>query len=153
MNNSAIPDFDKYDEGLGGAIYVNSTNANIENSNFLFNTARNGSAIYYDKFGKKLRLSNNTLYQNQAWVYLLPIFAKDIYYGDVEVIKSIIHGGNNIGKYGDLAVSNAIYNAAEYSNIQIDGEYPVNGATNMGILYDNLIIFGRKDIIDSILNE
>ena len=137
MNNSAIPDFDKYDEGLGGAIYVNSTNANIENSNFLFNTARNGSAIYYDKFGKKLRLSNNTLYQNQAWVYLLPIFAKDIYYGDVEVIKSIIHGGNNIGKYGDLAVSNAIYNAAEYSNIQIDGEYPVNGATNMGILYQD----------------
>lgn len=151
-NNSAIPDFDRYDEGLGGAIYVNSTNANINNNVFFFNTARNGSAIYYDKYGEKLTVSNNVMYQNQAWVYWLPIYAKDIYYGDSENIGAVIHGGNNIAKYGDLAVSNAIYNAADYVKIQVDGEYPVDGATDMGVLYQddreynmNILLTVEKD--------
>ena len=86
-NNSAIPDKDKYNEGLGGAIYVNSTNTNIENNEFYYNTARNGSAVYLDKFSEKSIFVNNTMYQNQAWVYALPIFANDIYYGDSEEIK------------------------------------------------------------------
>lgn len=136
-NNSAIPDYDKYDEGLGGAVYVNSTNAFIQNNDFSFNTARNGSAIYYDKFGQNLKLANNNMSQNQAWVYYLPIFADNIYYGDDEKITTIIHGGNNIAKYDNLALSNAIYNAADYSNIEIDGEHPVNGATDTGILYQD----------------
>ena len=136
-NNSAIPDKDKYNEGLGGAIYVNSTNTNIENNEFYYNTARNGSAVYLDKFSEKSILVNNTMYQNQAWVYALPIFANDIYYGDSEEIKSIIHGGNNIAKYNNLAVSNAIYNAASYSKIKIDNENPINGATNDGRLYQD----------------
>ncbi|WP_295113012.1 hypothetical protein [uncultured Methanobrevibacter sp.] len=137
MNNSAIPDVNKYNEGLGGAIYVKSTNTNIENNDFYYNTARNGSAIYLDKSSEKSILLNNTMYQNQAWVYALPIFAKDIYYGDSEIIKSIIHGGNNIAKYNNLAVSNAIYNAASYSKIKIDNENPINGATNDGRLYQD----------------
>ena len=136
-NNSAIPDKDKYNEGLGGAIYVNSTNTNIENNEFYYNTARNGSAVYLDKFSEKSIFVNNTMYQNQAWVYALPIFANDIYYGDSEEIKSIIHGGNNIAKYNNLAVSNAIYNAASYSKIKIDNENPINGATNDGRLYQD----------------
>ena len=137
MNNSAIPDYDKYDEGLGGAVYVNSTNATIQSNTFFFNTARNGSAVYYDKSGKNLILKNNTLYQNQAWVYQLPIFADNIYYEDSEKITVIIHGGNNIAKYGDLAVSNAVYNAADCSSIEIDGESPIGGATDSGVLYQD----------------
>ena len=137
ISNDAIPDVEKLDDGLGGAIFINSTQATVKNNDFYYNTARNGSAIYYDKYGSKLTLSNNTLYQNQAWVYALPIYAHDIYYGEVEHLKSIIHGGNNIAKYGDLAVSNAIYNAAGISNIEIDGETPVLGATTSGHLYQD----------------
>ena len=101
------------------------------------NTARNGSAIYFDKHGVEFKLKNNTLYQNQAWVYHLPISAHDIYYGDVENIQSVIIGGNNIADYDNLDVSNAIYNAANFDKIEIDGENPVSGATNSGKLYQD----------------
>ena len=136
-SNQAIPDVDKLDDGLGGAIYINSTKAVIDNNEFYLNTARNGSAIYYDKYGTKLNLIGNTFYQNQAWVYRLPIFAEDIYYGESEVIGSTIYGGNNIAKYGILAVSNAIYNAANNRFIEINGETPVLGATTNGHLYQD----------------
>ena len=135
--NEAIPDVNKLDDGLGGAIYVNSTKVLAQDNIFKFNTARNGSAIYFDEDGVEFILKNNTLYQNQAWVYHLPIFAQDIYYGDVENIKSVIHGGNNIADYDNLAVSNAIYNAADYNKIEIDGESPVFGATMSGELYQD----------------
>ncbi len=136
-NNDAIPDVNKLNDGLGGAIYINSTQAFVEYNEFYFNTARNGSAIYYDKCGNHLKLTHNTFYQNQAWVYALPIYAEDIYYGDVEKVGSVIHGGNNIAKYGNLAVSNAIYNAADNNLIKIDGEIPVLGATDSGQLYQD----------------
>ena len=135
--NDAIPDVSKLNDGLGGAIYVNSTRAFVEDNVFKFNTARNGSAIYFDENGVEITLKNNTLYKNQAWVYHLPIFAQDIYYGDKEHIKSIIYGGNNIADYDNLAVSNAIYNAADYDKIEIDGESPVSGATMSGELYQD----------------
>ncbi|WP_298501802.1 hypothetical protein [uncultured Methanobrevibacter sp.] len=137
ISNEAIPDVKKLDDGLGGAIYINSTQARVENSEFYYNTARNGSAIYYDKKGTNLKLENNVLFENQAWVYALPIYANDIYYGQTEQIGSVIHGGNNIGKYGDLSVSNAIYNAADNLYIKIDGENPVLGATTSGHLYQD----------------
>ena len=136
-SNHAIPDADKLDDGLGGAIYINSTKAVIDNNEFYLNTARNGSAIYYDKYGTKLKLTGNTFHQNQAWVYRLPIFAEDIYCGESEVIGSTIYGGNNIAKYGDLAISNAIYNAANNQFIEINGETPVLGATTNGHLYQD----------------
>ncbi len=135
--NEAIPDVNKLNDGLGGAIYVNSTKVLAQNNVFMYNTARNGSAIYFDEHGVEFKLKNNTLYQNQAWVYHLPISAHDIYYGDVENIKSVIVGGNNIADYDNLAVSNAIYNAANYNNIEIDGEHPVSGATMSGELYQD----------------
>ena len=135
--NEAIPDVTKLNDGLGGAIYVNSTKALAQNNIFKLNTARNGSALYYDKYGVEFKLINNTLYQNQAWVYALPIQARDIYYGDVETIKSVIYGGNNIADYDNLAVSNAIYNAADFDKIEIDGQHPVSGATNSGKLYQD----------------
>ena len=135
--NDAIPDVSKLNDGLGGAIYVNSTRAFVEDNVFKFNTARNGSAIYFDENGVEFTLKNNTLYKNQAWVYHLPIFAYNIYYGDIENIKSIIYGGNNIADYDNLAVSNAIYNAADYDKIEIDGESPVSGATMSGELYQD----------------
>ena len=137
VSNEARPDYNKLNDGLGGAIYINSTRANVCNSEFYYNTARNGSAIYYDKYGNELSLNNNTLFENQAWVYLLPIYANDIYYGQTEKLRSVIHGGNNIAKYNNLAVSNAIYNAADYSHLSIDGESPLNGATNSGQLYQD----------------
>ena len=137
ISNDAIPDVSKFNDGLGGAIYINSTRALVQNNEFFYNTARNGSAIYYDKSGIDLKLQNNTLYQNQAWVYALPIYAEDIYYGETEKVGSIIHGGNNIGKYGDLAVSNAIYNAANKDHVSIDGETPVMGANDKGHLYQD----------------
>ena len=135
--NEAIPDVTKLDDGLGGAIYINSTKALAQNNVFKLNTARNGSAIYFDKHGVEFKLKNNTLYQNQAWVYHLPISAHDIYYGDVENIQSVIIGGNNIADYDNLDVSNAIYNAANFDKIEIDGENPVSGATNSGKLYQD----------------
>ena len=137
ISNEAIPDYNKLNDGLGGAIYINSTQANIVNSDFYYNVARNGSAIYYDKHGRELNLKNNTLFENQAWVYHLPIYANDVYYGETEEFKAIIYGGNNIAKYNNLAVSNAIYNAADYTSLTIDGESPVKGATNNGKLYQD----------------
>ena len=137
ISNDAIPDVDRLDDGLGGAIYINSSQASIKNNSFRLNTARNGSAIYYDREGKKLTLENNELFQNQAWVYELPIHAEDIYYGDSEEIKVILFGGNNIGDFDNLAVSNAIFNAANNANIVIDGENPVSGATDSGELYQD----------------
>ena len=135
--NEAIPDAAKIDDGLGGAIYVDSSQALIKYNSFRFNTARNGSAIYYDESGEKLTLENNELYQNQAWVYWLPVRAEDIYYGDTEHVNVTLFGGNNIADYDNLAVSNAIYNAAGNANIVIDGEYPISGATDTGELYQD----------------
>lgn len=146
--NEAIPDADKIDDGLGGAIYVDSSQALIQNNSFRFNTARNGSAIYYDESGKKLTLENNELYQNQAWVYQLPIRAEDIYYGDTEHVNVTLFGGNNIADYDNLAVSNAVYNAAGNTNIVIDGEYPLYGATDTGELYQD----GREYNINVLLS-
>ncbi|WP_407374145.1 hypothetical protein [Methanobrevibacter sp.] len=152
VSNDAIPDVEKLDDGLGGAIYINSTRASINNNEFYYNTARNGSAIYYDKTGSELKLTDNTLYQNQAWVYALPIYAHDIYYGETEKIGSIIHGGNNIAKYGNLSVSNAIYNAADNQYLEIDGETPVLGATTNGHLYQDDREYGM-DILMTVTYE
>ena len=137
ISNSAVPDVDKLDDGLGGAIYINSSRASVKDSSFKFNTARNGSAIYYDKYGENLTLENDELFQNQAWVYGLPISAEDIYFGDTEEIKVTLFGGNNIADYDNLAVSNAIFNAADNVNILIDGESPIDGATDSGELYQD----------------
>ena len=137
ISNNAIPDFDKRQDGLGGAIYVDSSQTRISNNYFMYNTARNGSAIYYGKSGERLTLMNNTLIQNQAWGYELPISAKDIYYGDVEKIKVVFYGGNNIADFDNLDVSNAIYNSVGNNKIVIDGEFPVSGATNSGKLYQD----------------
>ncbi len=136
-SNEAIPDASKLNDGLGGAIYVNSTKVLAQNNEFKLNTARNGSAIYFDSHGVQFNLVNNTLYQNQAWVYKLPIYAHDIYYGETENIKSVIYGGNNIADFDNVNVSNAIYNAAENDKIKIDGENPVLGATSTGELYQD----------------
>ncbi|WP_458453653.1 hypothetical protein [Methanobrevibacter sp.] len=137
ISNHAIPDISKFNDGLGGAIYINSTQASLLRNNFVYNTARNGSAIYYDKSGNHLMMNNNVLYQNQAWVYALPIHNQDIYYGDSEEIKVILYGGNNIGNYKNIGVSNAIYNAADNEELEIDAQIPVNGATNDGKLYQD----------------
>ncbi|WP_458403426.1 hypothetical protein [Methanobrevibacter sp.] len=152
ISNDAIPDKSKLDDGLGGAIFINSTNAHVENNEFYYNTARNGSAIYYDESGRNLKLISNTLYQNQAWVYALPIYAEDIFYGETENIGSVIHGGNNIAKYGDLAVSNAIYNAANNEYIVVDGEHPVSGATTSGHLYQDDREY-NMDILLTVVHE
>lgn len=93
--NEAIPDAKKLDDGLGGAIYVNSSSATINKNIFNNNIARNGSAIYYDKSGLNCVISDNAMAENQAWVYALPICAKNIYYGDDCEVSATIFGGNN----------------------------------------------------------
>jgi len=137
VSNHAVPDEDRFNDGLGGAIYVNSTSTTVFSNRFEYNTARNGSAIYYDKKGEDFILMNNILFENQAWVYQLPIHSNDIVYGETEKIKVILYGGNNIAKYNNLAVSNAIYNAASHDKIEVDSEIPVSGATDDGRLYQD----------------
>ena len=137
VSNDAIPNVTKLNDGLGGAIYIDSPHATIIDNEFKYNTARNGSAIYYEKTGEGLNLENNSLFENQAWVYQLPIEVKDIYYQDRENINVVIYGGNNIANYENLAISNAIYNAAGHSEIMIDGENPLFGATMSGELYQD----------------
>ena len=136
-HNTAIANPKVKNDGLGGAIYINGTLDTVNNNIFEYNVARNGSAIYYDKSGKDLNITDNVMSKNQAWVYELPICATDIYYGETEKIGAVIFGGNNIGDYDNLAVSNAIYNAASNRYIKIDGETPVYGATNTGQLYQD----------------
>ncbi|WP_296887260.1 hypothetical protein [uncultured Methanobrevibacter sp.] len=136
-HNTAIANPNVKNDGLGGAIYINGTLDTINNNIFEYNVARNGSAIYYDKSGKDLKITNNVMTKNQAWVYALPIYARDIYYGETERIGAVIYGGNNIGDYDNLAVSNAIYNAAPNRYIKVNGETPVYGATNSGQLYQD----------------
>ncbi|MCR5026006.1 MAG: DUF11 domain-containing protein [Methanobrevibacter sp.] len=136
-SNVAIADPEVNDDGLGGAIYINGTSDQIKNNVFEYNVARNGSAIYYDKCGEDLTIANNEMHQNQAWVYALPVYARDIYYGENENIGAIIYGGNNIGDYDNLLVSNSIYNAALSRNIKVNGETPVSGATSSGRVYQD----------------
>ena len=135
--NEAIPDVKKLNDGLGGAIYINSSAATVNNNTFNYNVARNGSAIYYDKYGLNCVISDNRMSENQAWVYELPVYAKDIYYGENGEISATIFGGNNIAKYGDLSVSNAIYNAAKQDKIKVNDETPILGAVDNGKLYQD----------------
>ncbi len=137
ISNEAIPDFNKKDDGLGGAIYIDSSLAFVKDNVFRLNVARNGSAIYYDENAEKLTLENNELFHNQAWVYWLPISSENIYYGNSEEIKVTLYGGNNIADYDNLAVSNAIYNAADVTNIIVDNEFPLMSARNDGKLYQD----------------
>jgi len=128
--NEAIPDAKKLDDGLGGAIYINSSSATINKNIFNNNVARNGSAIYYDKSGLNCIISDNAMAENQAWVYALPIYAKSIYYGEDCEVSATLFGGNNIAKYNDLFVSNAIYNNAKQDKIKVNGETPILGAVD-----------------------
>lgn len=135
--NEAIPDAKKLDDGLGGAIYINSSSATINKNIFNNNVARNGSAIYYDKSGLNCIISDNAMAENQAWVYALPIYAKSIYYGEDCEVSATLFGGNNIAKYNDLFVSNAIYNNAKQDKIKVNGETPILGAVDNGKLYQD----------------
>ena len=147
--NEAIPDVKKLDDGLGGAIYINSSAATINKNTFNNNVARNGSAIYYDKSGLNCVISDNAMAENQAWVYALPISAKNIYYGENCEISATIFGGNNIAKYNDLFVSNAIYNNAKQDKIKVNGETPILGAVDNGKLYQDSREY-NMDVLENI---
>ena len=150
--NEAIPDAKKLDDGLGGAIYVNSSSATINKNIFNNNIARNGSAIYYDKSGLNCVISDNAMAENQAWVYALPICAKNIYYGDDCEVSATIFGGNNIAKYNDLFVSNAIYTNAKQDKIKVNGETPILGAVDNGKLYQDSREY-NMDILLTVTHE
>lgn len=150
--NEAIPDAKKLDDGLGGAIYVNSSSATINKNIFNNNIARNGSAIYYDKSGLNCVISDNAMAENQAWVYALPICAKNIYYGDDCEVSATIFGGNNIAKYNDLFVSNAIYNNAKQDKIKVNGETPILEAVDNGKLYQDSREY-NMDILLTVTHE
>lgn len=150
--NEAIPDAKKLDDGLGGAIYVNSSSATINKNIFNNNIARNGSAIYYDKSGLNCVISDNAMAENQAWVYALPIYAKSIYYGEDCEVSATLFGGNNIAKYNDLFVSNAIYNNAKQDKIKVNGETPILGAVDNGKLYQDSREY-NMDILLTVTHE
>lgn len=150
--NEAIPDAKKLDDGLGGAIYINSSSATINKNIFNNNVARNGSAIYYDKSGLNCIISDNAMAENQAWVYALPICVKNIYYGDDCEVSATIFGGNNIAKYNDLFVSNAIYNNAKQDKIKVNGETPILGAADNGKLYQDSREY-NMDILLTVTHE
>nr|WP_303211984.1 hypothetical protein [Methanobrevibacter smithii] len=152
MANEAIPDVKKLDDGLGGAIYINSSSATINKNIFNSNVARNGSAIYYDKSGLNCIISDNAMAENQAWVYALPIYAKSIYYGEDCEVSATLFGGNNIAKYNDLFVSNAIYNNAKQDKIKVNGETPILGAVDNGKLYQDSREY-NMDILLTITHE
>ncbi|MDL2246570.1 DUF11 domain-containing protein [Methanobrevibacter sp. OttesenSCG-928-K11] len=137
LYNEAIPNPLKINDGLGGAIFINGSEAVIEINTFKFNTARNGSAIYFDKSGEKIIINDNIMFNNQAWVYLLPILTESVYYGEDTKTEVIIHGGNNIGNVNNLEISNAIFNGANYKEITVNHENPVYSATDSGILYQD----------------
>lgn len=152
MANEAIPDVKKLDDGLGGAIYINSSSATINKNIFNSNVARNGSAIYYDKSGLNCIISDNAMAENQAWVYALPIYAKSIYYGEDCEVSATLFGGNNIAKYNDLFVSNAIYNNAKQDKIKVNGETPILGAVDNGKLYQDSREY-NMDILLTVTHE
>lgn len=152
MANEAIPDVKKLDDGLGGAIYINSSSATINKNIFNNNVARNGSAIYYDKSGLNCIISDNAMAENQAWVYALPVYAKSIYYGEDCEVSATLFGGNNIAKYNDLFVSNAIYNNAKQDKIKVNGETPILGAVNNGKLYQDSREY-NMDILLTVTHE
>lgn len=152
MANKAIPDVKKLDDGLGGAIYINSSSATINKNIFNNNVARNGSAIYYDKSGLNCIISDNAMAENQAWVYALPIYAKSIYYGEDCEVSATLFGGNNIAKYNDLFVSNAIYNNAKQDKIKVNGETPILGAVDNGKLYQDSREY-NMDILLTVTHE
>lgn len=152
MANEAIPDVKKLDDGLGGAIYINSSSATINKNIFNNNVARNGSAIYYDKSGFNCVISDNAMAENQAWVYALPVYAKSIYYGEDCEVSATIFGGNNIAKYNDLFVSNAIYNNAKQDKIKVNGETPILGAVDNGKLYQDSREY-NMDILLTVTHE
>lgn len=152
MANEAIPDVKKLDDGLGGAIYINSSSATINKNIFNNNVARNGSAIYYDKSGLNCIISDNAMAENQAWVYALSIYAKSIYYGEDCEVSATLFGGNNIAKYNDLFVSNAIYNNAKQDKIKVNGETPILGAVDNGKLYQDSREY-NMDILLTVTHE
>jgi hypothetical protein len=112
--NNAIPDYDKLDDGLGGAFMVTGENTTVLDSLFDYNTARNGSAIYNN--GNGVQINNTSFHDNQAWIYWIPTFHNET------AIYSTLYGGNNI--------LNAIYNNGSFSSISINGSNPVDGAEN-----------------------
>lgn len=152
MANEAIPDVKKLDDGLGGAIYINSSSATINKNIFNNNVARNGSAIYYDKSGLNCIISDNAMAENQAWVYALPVYAKSIYYGEDCEVSATLFGGNNIAKYNDLFVSNAIYNNAKQDKIKVNGETPILGAVDNEKLYQDSREY-NMDILLTVTHE
>ena len=110
-SNNAIPHPENTNQGLGGAVYILGDFNNIAYCEFMYNTARNGSAIY--SRGSNLTIEDDRFIQNQAWSYILGILAipQISYYSPTNKVSvNITHvGGDNI--------INAIYNDGISTNI------------------------------------
>ena len=83
---------------MGGAIFINGNNNEVSYSEFEYNTARNGSAIY--NRGNQFVLRDDSFDNNQAWSYLLNAYADPelSYYSKDNTVKvEIIHiAGDNL---------------------------------------------------------
>ena len=98
IDNHAIPNEEDHEYGLGGAIFINGNNNEVSYSEFEYNTARNGSAIY--NRGNQFVLRDDSFDNNQAWSYLLNAYADPelSYYSKDNTVKvEIIHiAGDNL---------------------------------------------------------
>ena len=98
IDNHAIPNEEDHEYGLGGAIFINGNNNEVSYSEFEYNTARNGSAIY--NRGNHFVLRDDSFDKNQAWSYLLNAYADPelSYYSKDNTVKvEIIHiAGDNL---------------------------------------------------------
>ncbi|WP_369333923.1 hypothetical protein [uncultured Methanobrevibacter sp.] len=98
IDNHAIPNEEDHEYGLGGAIFINGNNNEVSFSEFEYNTARNGSAIY--NRGNGFVLNDDSFENNQAWSYLLNAYADPelSYYSKNNTVKvEIIHiAGDNL---------------------------------------------------------
>ena len=119
-SNNAHPNPNNANQGLGGAIYILGNYNDIAYCEFMYNTARNGSAIY--SRGSNLTIEDDRFIQNQAWSYILGIEAipKVSYYSPTNKIRvNITHvGGDNIinSIYNDGVSSNIIFKNVTYSH-------------------------------------
>ncbi|MBR1611162.1 MAG: hypothetical protein IJ672_06745, partial [Methanobrevibacter sp.] len=151
------------DDGLGGAVFIEADNNNVTSSEFDWNVARNGSAIYNDASGSYFE--NDTLIKNQAWSYTLDVNAtpNSTYLGlSVSIKVENYTGGDNIlnGMYNAKTVNDVtfkdvtyIINSDESQKVQTVNSNPVLGAVNSDggvLLYQDSLERYQKIIVEFI---
>ena len=150
------------DDGLGGAIYINGDNNQINSSEFDYNVARNGSAVYNDASGTIF--SSGLFVKNQAWSYVLEVNATPDKVYHAQPIPINVYGyigGDNIinGIYNAKGVNDVTFDSVGYvinddeSQIKTTSEaHPVLGAQD-GVLYQDSLERYQPIVVEVISNQ